>query len=611
MRASSDAPAASAATDPDVPSASFDVDESIANAVLSHVHNLRDRLALACVSRVWRRVAATTEAWGASLDEVVVDGALAGRLTDDRFASLMRYCGRLKRLEVRDAPKSFEANCLSKPHPGLDVSKFASLHTLILIECTGVSTGSVVEFLRRVGVHERPKEERLERLHLGGCYAEAEDLPFLWECLRRDRDRAEPYSEYNLDIWECGCETCDIIGHDKAEYCPACSSIYCSDCIRGDDLDMFYFCDVCSVFACGCAEMDEYIESHTIECDSCHITFCNDCLGGKCDICGETLCYECLRRDDNKMFYSRCHACKQSRCKSCADGKVINVCFGSDKDDGCGRLLCEPCRKDSKELWTYCGDCDGCWCSSCLPNPACCYGSSKANGCFASLCPTCCQRAKDPWIFCEACAGFWCHSCMPNQHFCYGSSKTKGCYKIRCEPCAMEMDKEFWTFCQACDGFFCQSCLPDPAICYGSFKGSKVQGCFKSMCQTCAQESKDPWFFCDNCNGFWCPSCTSKWPVCVGNSAFEGCNGCHCAHCASEPPTACALDCGGVWCAECKPEMRAVRIERRNDEGAVEVVESLACPLCAEKPNPAEQNPRKEPKKKKPAKKSKTKKKKK
>ena len=44
---------------------------------------------------------------------LVVDGTLAGRLNDERFASLMRYCGRLKRLEVHDAPKSFEGNCFS------------------------------------------------------------------------------------------------------------------------------------------------------------------------------------------------------------------------------------------------------------------------------------------------------------------------------------------------------------------------------------------------------------------------------------------------------------------------------------------------------------------
>ena len=51
-----------------------------------------------------------------------------------------------------------------------------------------------------------------------------------------------------------------------------------------------------------------------------------------------------------------------------------------------------------------------------------------------------------------------------------------------------------------------------------------------------------------------------------------------------------------------------MNVLRRNDEGAVEVIESLACPLCAEKTNLAEQKPRNEPKKK-PTKKSKKKKK--
>lgn len=514
MRASSDAPAASAATDPDAPSASFDVDESIAAAVLSHVHDLRDRLALACVSRVWRRVAATTGSWSTSLDEVVVDGALAGRLTDDRFASLMRYCGRLKRLEVRDAPKSFEANCLSKPHPGLDVSKFASLHTLILSECTGVSTGSVVEFLRRVGVHERPKEERLERLHLGGCYAVAEDLPFLWECVRHDRDRKKPFSRGALDLWECECEECEKI-EGEGKQCAACSSTYCFDCFEGDCLDCITCCYVCEDFTCGCAESDEYVTHHTTRCDDCDSVSCIYCVG-YCDECGETRCEDCVACDENGVTHF------------------------------------------------VCDDCSGSWCPSCEPD---------------------------------------------HQEFCYGSSETKGCFKSLCGPCFEDPEEDCWTYCDKCEGNWCGSCLDDRVTCYGS---SEEEGCYDSMCPTCAETLDVPWFFeCDACDGIWCPSCTSKWPVCVGNSAFDGCNERRCAHCASEPPTSCALDCGGVWCAECKPEMRAVRIERRNDEGAVEVIESLACPLCAEKTNPAEQNPRKEPKKKKPAKKSKTKKKKK
>ena len=103
-----------------MPSASLDVDEYRRRRALPRPRPSRPPRARVRVSSL-RRVAATTES-GASLDEAVVDGALAGRLTDDRFASLMRYCGRLKRLEVRDAPKSFEANCLQN-RTRLDVSK--------------------------------------------------------------------------------------------------------------------------------------------------------------------------------------------------------------------------------------------------------------------------------------------------------------------------------------------------------------------------------------------------------------------------------------------------------------------------------------------------------
>jgi hypothetical protein len=79
----------------------FDVDESVAAQVFSHVTNVRDHLALSCVSRVWRKVAASDGAWGTC--ELVIDAKLGKRLTDDRFGNLIRYCGDVKHLEVHDA----------------------------------------------------------------------------------------------------------------------------------------------------------------------------------------------------------------------------------------------------------------------------------------------------------------------------------------------------------------------------------------------------------------------------------------------------------------------------------------------------------------------------
>jgi len=76
----------------------FDVDESVAAAVFAHVTNARDRLALASVSRVWRNVATTDGCWGTC--DLVLDGELGKKITDERFTRMIRYCGDVKRLEI-------------------------------------------------------------------------------------------------------------------------------------------------------------------------------------------------------------------------------------------------------------------------------------------------------------------------------------------------------------------------------------------------------------------------------------------------------------------------------------------------------------------------------
>ena len=65
----------------------FDVGESVAALVFSHVKSTRDRLALACVSRVWRKVAGSYGSWGTF--ELVLDGELGKRLTDARLQRLI------------------------------------------------------------------------------------------------------------------------------------------------------------------------------------------------------------------------------------------------------------------------------------------------------------------------------------------------------------------------------------------------------------------------------------------------------------------------------------------------------------------------------------------
>ena len=147
----------------------FEPDESIGAAVLAHVHDVRDRLALACVSREWRRVAATEGSWGVAHDELVMKGELAKRLTDERLERLMRYYGRLKRVELRGFPPTFTGTFMTKRFTSLHPRLFESLESLVLrSETSSLGIGRVKAFLSSLGVRDRPKTERLDRLHLGG-----------------------------------------------------------------------------------------------------------------------------------------------------------------------------------------------------------------------------------------------------------------------------------------------------------------------------------------------------------------------------------------------------------------------------------------------------------
>ena len=143
----------------------------------------RDRLALACVSRVWRKVATSEESWGTC--DLVLDGELGKKITDDRFARLLRYCGDGKHLEIRDAPESFEGGWLTFDETYFLV-KFASLETLKLINCPGLNDTDILGFLQDIGMPDHPKDKRLRYLRLAGCEIERVELDEFRECLRDD-----------------------------------------------------------------------------------------------------------------------------------------------------------------------------------------------------------------------------------------------------------------------------------------------------------------------------------------------------------------------------------------------------------------------------------------
>ena len=153
----------------------FDADASVAAAVLKHVTSLRDRLALACVSKVWRDAAATE----GGVTDVVIEGELAKRLTDERFKRVMDVCGALTRLEVRDAPEDFQGLYFYGDEQVL-ATKFARLTTLILTGCRGLDGSTIVDFMivasgrssRQVGAMAEHLREKLKGAGVKGLSVE-------------------------------------------------------------------------------------------------------------------------------------------------------------------------------------------------------------------------------------------------------------------------------------------------------------------------------------------------------------------------------------------------------------------------------------------------------
>jgi hypothetical protein len=96
--------------------ASFEPDEHLATLVLHHVAGVRDRLALECVSRVWRAVGQIPGVW--SRPDLTLSGHFAARLTDARVCQILRRAGpNLRSLVITDAPLRSPARGLAlTPH---------------------------------------------------------------------------------------------------------------------------------------------------------------------------------------------------------------------------------------------------------------------------------------------------------------------------------------------------------------------------------------------------------------------------------------------------------------------------------------------------------------
>ena len=90
--------------------ASIDVHESVASAIVAHVPEVKDRLALGCVSRACRLAAASPGCWQLHHNTLRIEPPLstAHKFTDDAFRRLMLFAGNaLTTIVLTGAPVTF------------------------------------------------------------------------------------------------------------------------------------------------------------------------------------------------------------------------------------------------------------------------------------------------------------------------------------------------------------------------------------------------------------------------------------------------------------------------------------------------------------------------
>ena len=393
---------------------SFDVDESVAAAVLEKVTSTRDRVALACVSQVWKNAVTSEGAWGTC--DLVLDGELGKRLTDERFERLLCYCGDIKHLEVRDAPLSFVGNFLSGE--GI-AAKFASLESFKLTNCPGVNVSDVAEFMSLIGMEARPEEKRLRCLRVAECCSESyqdvvDSINTLQECLAIDQKEVfhkpvesdgfvlegiyEQVEFLNLakhrasfDLWHCdgyeegSLRCCGFTATPYMKICENCAEVFCPDCVADSEGTS---CHTCGFFVCGECDADNHDDQ---------LVFCD---GSDCD---KVFCRECV-------------------CK-------IHVCFGSDAVEGCFCGFCEDCYDKSPDLvFRYCEGCDGLWCFDCWDGNLICDDGD----CDAVMCRACADAAEHEFFCChDGCEKTWCSECKPDAEF----ACCMFCAGMWCEEC--------------------------------------------------------------------------------------------------------------------------------------------------------------------------------
>ena len=448
--------------------ARVDVDESVASAIVAHVPDIRDRLALGCVSKVWRLAASSPGCWQLAPFPLHIEPPLVNKLTDDAFRQLMLYAGTaLTSIYVNGAPSTFKF-AWKRLYQAL--KPLLNLRALTINYCEGVSIRYAVLPFLRCAVDLSAIEHRLTHIYLTGCDMEGMSVKDLTELKGYLRDPSDPSC---FDLCRCDDPEChEIISSDESQKCMACDHIICDECYYDGHPEIE--CDECCAFACrlGDCPGDDFVAEHVKYCEDCENRYCDDC---------KTV-FECVGNETKKGCYTtycdgcsslhKCDVCEGIWCDDCvSEDHFVEHCGGSKKyredklltrpdkhKTGCGKSMCKACVESSwqvgqtnftqarpYEYFDWCDCCDGLWCSDCTPGPYRCLGANlgiKKNKkcCGSSHCPLCMIYGCDgspsrDYHSCKSCEGSWCEQCSS--------------------------DEEFF-ICPFCEDEFCNKCIPGP-----------------------------------------------------------------------------------------------------------------------------------------------------
>ena len=458
-----------------------DVDESIASAIVAFVPDIKDRLALGCLSRAWRLAASSPSCWSFHDSGLVVPPSLAKILNDHRFDKLMSCAGhQITHIEVHDASPSFRLGTLCT-QLALPLPKLRSID----FRGCGISVRfAVLPFVIRL-------EHRLDIIKVDGCDLDGMSLrsvKVLWNYVCDDYTGKRGA----VDIGECPlcrkikgkgsecrmcdnelCEECvDTQGYDKCDICKRISCqldncvvddmmdaidameiLYCAECKKGfcnACCDALYFCRG-SASVKGCRKLICDSCSLPAICDICRGHWCEKCDEAAfvryCDTCNKSVCEQCADRTD--VYFDQCDECFKSVCEQCAAKTDVRVYF--DRCDECYGSWCEQCADKAGVDFDRCDECHGSWCSKCSSGNHyyCIEGTTKKEGCGSTHCEACVEKKGVEYFYCDMCHSEWCSKC--NEHGVHCDE----CYIPACWDC------EDYVHCHRCCESWCRSCAPD------------------------------------------------------------------------------------------------------------------------------------------------------